>query len=173
MPTRFDLFNFFLAGQSAQDEPTTRLSLRNRALHCIPSMVMTPAFARFASLDLAHNFISTVPLSLSALTGLESLDLSHNLMAGSLPAQLAEALSLLTQLVHLNLAHNALCDLSALPSQQLQALEELDVSHNGLTAIPAHVVYLTRLRHLSLAGNAFHGEGTDEHILLLFILIFI
>jgi Leucine-rich repeat (LRR) protein len=122
-------------------------------------VLTTPLFASLTSLDLSFNFISTIPLSLSALTDLRSLDLSHNLLAGSLPAQLAESLALLTQLVRLNLAHNELHDLSALPSQQLRSLEELDVSYNGLEAIPAHVIHLTRLRHLNLAGNAFIGEG--------------
>jgi Leucine-rich repeat (LRR) protein len=134
------------------------LSLRNHGLHAVPTAITE--WTGLVSLDLSYNFISTLPLGLSALAdGLESLDLSYNLLTG-LQAHVVEALSGMTRLERLGLAHNGLSDLSALPLARMRALVHLDVSHNGLRSIPAHMRYLTRLRHLDMSGNALGGDGT-------------
>lgn len=136
------------------DENDVELSLSNHLLHTVPPSILT--VPRLTALDLSQNFISTLAFNISPLSSLRSLDLSRNLMT-SLPTHLVASLPQLAQLTSLSLAHNKLWDLSALPSHQLRALTRLDVSHNCLSTVPAHLSCLTRLQVLSLAGNAFTG----------------
>lgn len=136
------------------DESEVELNLSNHLLHTVPLSILP--VPRLTALDLSQNFISTLAFNISPLSSLRSLDLSHNLLT-SLPTHLVASLPQLVHLASLSLAHNRLWDLSALPSHQLRALTHLDLSHNRLSAMPAHLSCLTRLQVLSLGGNAFTG----------------
>jgi Leucine-rich repeat (LRR) protein len=83
------------------------------------------------------------------LTGVTSLDLSHNQLI-ALPAWVGEVRSL----VSLNLSHN---DLTELPSWigDLTQLEALDLSHNQLTELPPTFANLAVLTSLQLDNNRF------------------
>ncbi|KAK7068458.1 hypothetical protein SK128_022613 [Halocaridina rubra] len=98
--------------------------------------------------------------------GIEVLDLSYNYIK-SIDSH---AFTHLRSLKRLFLAHNPLKDISlntGLAINQLQNLQELDLSQTGLTRIPDHFLTdLTKLQVLTLAGNNFQtvpGEVNFAH----------
>jgi Leucine-rich repeat (LRR) protein len=81
------------------------------------------------------------------LTGLTSLDLSHNQLI-ALPAWVGDVRSL----VSLNVSHN---DLTELPSWIGNLTTALDLSHNQLTELPPTFANLAVLTDLQLGDNRF------------------
>ena len=75
--------------------------------------------------------------------------------------RLSRALERLLQLVRLNLSGNGL---TALPDSlcALQHLQHLDLSANRLTSLPACVWVMPQLRLLDLRGNAKLGVGGGD-----------
>jgi Leucine-rich repeat (LRR) protein len=114
---------------------------------------------------MADNFVfQTIPDEIGSLGNLESLDLSRNLLTGSLPYQLRD----LTRLSSFRLSNNFLkgnvidpLDRNGfiLPPLYLRdSLLELDLSSNFLTGtLPYKIVTLSSLESLNLSSNAFTG----------------
>lgn len=104
-------------------------------------------------LNLAHNSIKSLDLTLVFLEKLEELDLSHNLLTsigtGNFEAQ--------SRLRELRLANNNFTALSAGAFSGLAALNLLDLSHNGLSELPVHALDdLPHLTVLNLGHNRLH-----------------
>ena len=84
-----------------------------------------------------------------------SLDLSDNVLDGSIP----DELSSLTGLVNLNLSMNRLTGTIPRKIGALQKLESLDLSINALSGeIPSSLSDLTSLSHLNLSYNNLSGR---------------
>jgi Leucine-rich repeat (LRR) protein len=135
------------------------------------------------SLDISHNRLTQLPASMgSAAHSLTYLDVSRNAIR-SVPASMFEPKRerLFSSLRTFLLQHNALSGDSALPPVLPVALSEscrrLDLSHNGLTALPSDIGSMQALRELfvnhnelasfpSGVGSAHAGRGEGEEIML-------
>ncbi|CAO2816057.1 unnamed protein product [Amaranthus hypochondriacus] len=86
---------------------------------------------------------------------LQALDLSHNVLTGTIPSKL----SAFTNLQYLNLSTNAL--IGAIPRNvgELKALNVLDLSRNQLNGtIPSEIGKVTSLQELVLEKNSIAGN---------------
>lgn len=102
------------------------------------------------TLNLSDRGLREVPSDLFSKTDLERLNLSHNSLSGSLPAEVHN----LTRLRVLDLSYN---DFTGVPAEvgQLRELQVLDLSHNRLTGLPHELGNLVNLEVLDLRGNAY------------------
>ncbi|XP_076040856.1 podocan-like [Oratosquilla oratoria] len=102
-------------------------------------------FGRLTHLYLQHNHISALRnKDAFLLPEMIHLDLSYNLLS----VVETEVFEGMTKLRYLDLSHNFLHQLSALP---LPTLEHLDISSNQLTSIPVEIMEMKGLRSLHLA----------------------
>lgn len=99
------------------------------------------------SKDSAEPFISSLPGTVSRLTGLRRLCVSGNSL-DSLPGELGE----LAQLRELDVAANRLARLPG-SLADLSRLEEVNLSDNSLEQFPKELLSLGSLRVLHLSGN--------------------
>ncbi|XP_074282138.1 receptor-like protein EIX1 [Silene latifolia] len=106
-------------------------------------------------LDLSYNMMNgSLPSSLGQLTNLNYLDLRDNLMNCSLPSSLGK----LTNLNHLQLSNNEFKGRIPASFVNLSALTYLDLSNNTLSGlIPDFIGHLTRIEHLDISSNSLHG----------------
>ncbi|XP_047943572.1 probable LRR receptor-like serine/threonine-protein kinase At2g24230 [Salvia hispanica] len=138
---------------------------------------------KLESLDLSSNKITTLPSDFWSLGSLIFLNLSHNLICGSLSSNIGnfghlqsldlsfnkfngiipEAVSSLTKLQALNLSHNGFE--SSVPLGMLQCLNlvSVDLSENKLNgSLPSgFAAALPQLKLLSLAENKVVGRDSD------------
>lgn len=106
-------------------------------------------------MDLSHNQLVSLPIELGQIEGLNDLDLSHNLVSGSIPLSLTQMTSLNT----IDLSHNFIS--GEIPSglDSLAYLESIDLSSNHLSGpIPVELGDLEYLRILKLRNNRLTGS---------------
>jgi Leucine-rich repeat (LRR) protein len=105
------------------------------------------ALTQLQSLNLSDNRLTALPESFAQLNRLQSLNLTNNQLTA-----LPDSLTQLNQLQSLNLANN---QLMALPDSlgQLSHLQWLNLNGNRLTALPNSINQLKELRSLSLYYN--------------------
>ena len=111
-------------------------------------------FERYGSLNLNHNRLrGTLPSKFAALTGVEALSLSANLISGSIPVQLGD------NLIALTFADNRLSGTIPAPLWRSNISFEIDMSRNSLSGtIPTQVGRLTDLSYsLWLNRNCLSG----------------
>lgn len=133
------------------------LSLRNNNLSGeIPSSLGN--LTSLTELHLLNNRLQkTIPPSLGQCQRLIILDLSRNELSGSIPQQIFDTSSL-SVLSKLNLSSNLL--VGSIPSSigKLNSIMELDVSENRLSGeIPENLVSCIKLESLHMQGNLFQG----------------
>jgi Leucine-rich repeat (LRR) protein len=97
--------------------------------------------------------IDHFPSTILNHTTLTDLDLSGNMLTGSLPAEIRQ----LSRLRTLHISKNRFTGLPA-EMGQLQALEVFDTSYNQLTGLPHELGNLTNLKRLILTGNIFSQQ---------------
>lgn len=123
------------------------LNLSHRCITVVPADIARLTFIRILLLN--NNNILMPPEEITHLNQLESLSLEHNQLT-LLPSGIA---LLSSTLLFLNLSYNPLLYLS--PSVgQLVNLQDLWLSHIGISSFPDHICSLCMLTHLSLEGNS-------------------
>lgn len=109
-----------------------------------------------------NHFVGPLPVSLSKLTGLESLDLSSNNFTGTIPRWLCEEESG-NNLKELYLQNNGFTGFIPPTLGNCSNLVALDLSFNFLTGtIPPSLGSLSKLRDLIMWLNQLHGEIPQE-----------
>uniref|UniRef100_K3X9W6 Disease resistance R13L4/SHOC-2-like LRR domain-containing protein n=1 Tax=Globisporangium ultimum (strain ATCC 200006 / CBS 805.95 / DAOM BR144) TaxID=431595 RepID=K3X9W6_GLOUD len=126
--------------------PLHKVDLSYNDIHELP--VEVKEFAYLMSFKMRHNQLHELPDTFWELTKLTSLDLSNNLLVGTL----SENLGQLVNLKELSLDGN---NLSALPesTQQLENLEVLKLENNQLRSLPSQIGHLRRLHTLTAHSN--------------------
>lgn len=113
------------------------------------------ALSNLETLELVHNRITgTIPTQLASASSLTNLEVTMNHLSGSVPTQLA----LMSGLKRLAIAANHLK--GTIPSQlgQLTALEELSLQHCDFAGqIPSQLGLATNLRELELWSSSLTG----------------
>uniref|UniRef100_J3MXK5 non-specific serine/threonine protein kinase n=1 Tax=Oryza brachyantha TaxID=4533 RepID=J3MXK5_ORYBR len=107
------------------------------------------------SLNLSHNLLAgSLPRGLSMLQQAEVVDLSWNNLTGTIFPELGGC----AELQVLDLSHNSLTGVLPSSLDGLQSIERLDVSDNSLTGeIPSTLTKCTTLTYLNLSYNDFAG----------------
>ena len=146
-------------GVSCSDGVITDLILTLKGIAgTIPTSIS--ALTGLTTLDLHHNSITgTLPSEMSTLTGLTVLRLRNNSITGTLPSELSG----LTSLVNLPLWSNSIT--GTLPSELsgLTALEYIHVHDNSITGtLPTEMSTLTGLKKLYLSSNSITGTLPSE-----------
>ncbi|KAF9970684.1 Leucine-rich repeat serine/threonine-protein kinase 1 [Actinomortierella ambigua] len=155
----------------------TELDLSRNRLASLPDD-LTSLAPYLQYLNLSHNQLQEIPLSLCHLTNLQALIVSHNRLSGPIPHQI---FARLTQLKTLRLCANQITELphtlarlnkletlilgsvyggnllTTFPPNclhRMTSLLELDLSHNKLVFLPSDIGHPeSRLRHLTATDN--------------------
>ncbi|KAM0251083.1 hypothetical protein ACHAQJ_008365 [Trichoderma viride] len=136
------------------------LSLADNPMTSIPATSLAPLSNTLFSLDLSSNLFSQIPDSLSTLTALRALNLSH-CMIDSLHSLTRNPLPAITAL---NLRANRLQSLAGI--EKLYPLERLDLRDNRLTD-PKELARLTgipEIREIWVEGNPFTRTHKDYRV---------
>ncbi|KAI8531538.1 hypothetical protein RHMOL_Rhmol11G0144300 [Rhododendron molle] len=105
---------------------------------------------RLLNLSLSNNRLGeNIPLELSQLHGLESLDLGKNLLSGKIPEQFGE----LQRLETLNLSHNELSGFIPSSFDNMLALSSVHISYNQLEGPLPNIKAFREAPSNSLRGN--------------------
>lgn len=115
-------------------------------------------FGGLETLDLHGNLLSTVPLGFRRLAHLTSLNLSSN----KLENNSLETISQITSLRDLKLSKNQLSGSLDPALLNLNALEMIDVHGNNISALPAGMETMSRLRILNLNENKLERIAFDS-----------
>ncbi|KAL0347521.1 UNVERIFIED_CONTAM: putative leucine-rich repeat receptor-like protein kinase IMK3 [Sesamum calycinum] len=121
-----------------------------------PSIASLSNLTMLEELNLSHNQIAgRIPDELGSLARLNSLDLSNNAISGSFP----ESLSKLSSLVTVNLKNNNLESQIPESIEKLGNLSVLDLSNNKFKGqIPDSIGNITSITSLHLSENNLTGE---------------
>ncbi len=108
------------------------------------------------TLDLSARGLKRVPENVFTREEIETLDLSSNLLEGSLQAEVRN----LQNLRVLDLSNN---QFTGVPAEvgQLSRLEVLDLSNNRLTGLPYEIGNLSNLKLLNLSGNNYSAADLE------------
>ncbi|XP_013656029.2 receptor-like protein 51 [Brassica napus] len=106
-------------------------------------------------IDLSDNLIKgSIPTSITQLSNLKSLNLSSNSISGEIPDSIGDLISL----KNLSLSSNKLSGPIPDSISSLPDLTHLDLSGNQLNGtVPRFITKMKSLKHLNLANNNFRG----------------
>ncbi len=109
------------------------------------------------TIDLGGKGLQEVPEYVFEKTDTQILNLSNNELEGALQAEVRH----LSQLQELNLSHNAF---TGVPAEigQLSNLKILNLSHNKLTGLPLELGNLQNLTVLDLRGNNYSTYDLEQ-----------
>ncbi|TDZ62074.1 Leucine-rich repeat-containing protein 40 [Colletotrichum trifolii] len=110
-------------------------------------------FGGLEAMDLHGNLLISLPIGLRQLRLLTSLNLSQNRLANSS----IEVITEVTALRDLKLANNLLYGPLDPAFSKLENLEIFDLHGNNVSALPADIENLSRLRILNLSDNSFES----------------
>jgi hypothetical protein len=128
------------------------LSLFSTTMISFPSLPLH----RLTHLDLSHNFLNSIPTSLSSLHSLQSLNLSNNMIVS-----VRNAPSALGNITTLNLSKNRIDCLVGL--ERLLGLERVDVRSNELYEVGevGRLAVLPHIKEVWCSNNLFDQTGVD------------
>lgn len=124
-----------------------------------PTSTFVKICADFEWLMMSSNGLHNIPVEISLLTNLHSLDISYNKLE-SIPKEIGS----LTNLSHLNIHMN---ELKSLPIEigLLVELKELRLDNNELRTIPQKISLLTNLQRLDLEDNPLESIPNEISLL--------
>jgi Leucine-rich repeat (LRR) protein len=107
-------------------------------------------------LNLSSQGLKAIPSYVFSQTNLENLNISHNSLSGTIPAEIRNLVNLKT----LNASNNLM---SGVPAEigQLKNLEFIDLSNNHITGLPYELGNLKNLKVLNLSGNKYSQQDLD------------
>jgi Leucine-rich repeat (LRR) protein len=107
-------------------------------------------------LDLSSRELKSIPSDVFDRKNLEELNVSHNLLTGSIQSQIGQ----LSNLKIFNASDNLM---TGVPAEigRLQKLEVLNLSNNQLTGLPNELGNLKNLKTLNLSGNQYSQQDLD------------
>lgn len=167
-----------LFGNSIQEIPDwlfslkrlEHLSLKNNSFKEMPTIVFTLENIKY--LNLSDNQINQLSSSnFNNLMNIDRVDISHNTipfiqfqnvaypkcsnlnLKGNKLKRFPEIISQVNTLEKLDISNNNISSIEDDAFANLEYLEELDLSFNELTYLPASIGKLTRLKRLNLSGN--------------------
>lgn len=145
----FAYTEYFSKGGVGRDDLNTQVTPTNTSTKGTSSET-DPATQVGKSLDLSNRSLTEIPESVFKDTQLVTLNISHNALAGAIPGEIR----FLTALRALDMSNNML---TGVPAEigQLRALEYLNLSHNPLTGLPYELGNLKNLKELDLRGTDY------------------
>nr|GEV36242.1 protein kinase-like domain-containing protein [Tanacetum cinerariifolium] len=131
------------------------IRLENRLSGNIPKQLLQLPSLTYV-LDLSQNILSgSIPSEIEDLKMLSELDLSYNNLSGTITSSLSECISLTL----LNLSGNIFQGIIPSSLSSLRGLKALDISKNNLSGkIPQFLEKWNSLEFLNLSFNDFEGE---------------
>ncbi|XP_026437712.1 probable LRR receptor-like serine/threonine-protein kinase At3g47570 [Papaver somniferum] len=133
----------------------------NQLVGTIPKQVMGLSSLSI-SLDLSRNLLTgTLPSEAIALEKIVRIDLSENQLSGNIPTSLEKCLGL----GYLNLQGNFFEGIIPPSLKSLTGIQNLDLSRNHLSGpIPKYLESFISLEYLNLSYNEFEGEVSKQGI---------
>ena len=125
------------------------------------AQITSPAIPRSQQsttvLVLSNGGMTAVSQDIFTRTALTALDVSHNQLSGSLPAEVRH----LSNLTTLDLSYN---NFTGVPAEigQLKELTSLNLSHNPITGLPLEIGNLTHLMVLNLSGTQYSKTDLEQ-----------
>ncbi|GMT28400.1 hypothetical protein PFISCL1PPCAC_19697, partial [Pristionchus fissidentatus] len=101
------------------------------------------------SVNIAHNSLSSVPLSIQVLPNLVFLNMSHNSLSSSIEAIQS------TDLENVDFSFNGLTQIPSIWNSSVSTVNQIDLSHNSISSISREDFHLmTALNTLNLGHNS-------------------
>jgi Leucine-rich repeat (LRR) protein len=108
-------------------------------------------------LILSNNSIKTLPSEMGKMTNVVVFKIDHNVLDGSLIAEVRQ----MSKLKHLDVSYN---NMTGMPAEigQLSNLETLNYSYNDITGLPNELANLkNNLKEFNLTGNPLSSETIE------------
>lgn len=140
---------------SSRDSATQSSAEKNTQAQ--PTSVEKNIVQTGTTLSMRNTGLTNVSQDIFSRTTLTTLDLSHNQLSGSLPAEVRH----LTHLTALDISYN---NFTGVPAEigQLTELTSLNLSHNPITGLPLELGNLTHLEVLNLSGTQYSKADLDQ-----------
>lgn len=109
-------------------------------------------------LILSNNSIKTLPSEMGKMTNVVVFKIDHNVLDGSLIAEVRQ----MSKLKHLDVSYN---NMTGMPAEigQLSNLETLNYSYNNITGLPNELANLkNNLKEFNLTGNPLSSETIES-----------
>jgi Leucine-rich repeat (LRR) protein len=132
------------------------LDLSNQGITVVGPSIYDQTSA--TTLILSNNNIKTLPSQMGRMTKVQVFKIDHNLLDGSLIAEIRQ----MPQLTLLDVSYN---NMTGMPAEigQLSKLVTLNYSYNQITGLPNQLANLrNNLREFDLTGNPLSQNAIDE-----------
>jgi Leucine-rich repeat (LRR) protein len=107
-------------------------------------------------LILSNNSLSSLPSQMGAMDKLQVLKLDHNVLQGSLIAEIRKM-----PLITLDVSYN---NMTGVPAEigQISTLQTLNYSYNKITAFPNEIANIKQLKTLTITGNPLSADKVTQ-----------
>lgn len=129
---------------------TTELNLGFNKLSSLPGFLYLAT--RLTFLDLRNNYLSDLPMEMSALSSVREVNLSFNRFS-----RIPEVVTSWEALEILFASDNKIEQLDVAELQKLKRIAVLDLRNNNILQVPPELGNMQQLRNLQLEGNPFRN----------------